>query len=113
LLKTVESGVDFVGKQAPHVVQEMITWGVWANGLSTVVCILTFVCCITFLILKRNEINRGFEEQPGYFIYMIFAVVSIVLSVISFILMFYSTYWYLRAALTPHLYVIDCLKDYL
>jgi hypothetical protein len=121
----VEEAESFAKEQAPLVVQEIINWGLFANGFWAAVWILSFLFCllialIFYRIAKKWRLRAGSTEnehtRKGYYeekesLNLVCFLISLIVSAFFFIIAAGRVHGFLYIYIAPRLYIIDELKN--
>lgn len=116
MLNKVKTGIDlastFLGEQLPLVAQEIIKWGlgkaIFYTSMWAVLAIISFV--FSFIghrvqIKKRGEKEWDWDKDGGAWAFLLCLVLGFILLIASFS----QTYYIVKIAVAPRVYLIEQL----
>jgi len=100
----LDKTMDFTTEQAPLVVQDIITWGIFSSLLGVGLCLLSMIGA-RILMKKVTEQVRDEDKLPIRFIYYVFLSIPIIISI-------YHLEIASKAFFAPRLYVLEQIKNF-
>ena len=100
----LDKTMDFTTEQAPLVVQDIITWGIFSSLLGVGLCFLSMIGA-RILMKKVTEQVTDEDKSLIRFIYYVFLSIPIIISL-------YHLEIASKAFFAPRLYVLEQIKNF-